>query len=243
MHDLFAMFKPPTSLDLTGAISLPASVDGIMRSTLQDGTGQFGQVARPANLSAKLDCRGGIADERHLAPYFLNLVAQRRPAVVFAEQVTDSIKHGWLDGIYEGLEGNQYAIGSKIIPGVCVGSPQRRYRIFIVGDRGGEGLEGHTRNGDNQHQQGRKYAKPAGSITPSGFWAGAEWVKCKDGRFRLDESRLPLLVNGLSDRVVIRLPAGQEHAFSYEAALTGFGNAIIPQVAAEFIGAFMDTRG
>jgi len=41
--------------------------------------------------------RTGDADERHLWPAWFHLIEERRPAVVFGEQVDAAVKHGWLD--------------------------------------------------------------------------------------------------------------------------------------------------
>lgn len=57
-----------------------------------------------------------------------------------------------------------------------------------------------------------------------GFWSGADWLGCRDGKFRPVESGTFPLANGIPARV---------------GRLRGYGNAIVPQVAAEFIKAFM----
>lgn len=57
-----------------------------------------------------------------------------------------------------------------------------------------------------------------------GFWSGADWIGCRDGRFRPVEPGAFPLANGIPARV---------------GRLRGYGNAIVPQVAAEFIKAFM----
>jgi len=51
------------------------------------------------------------------------------------------------------------------------------------------------------------------------------WIDCPDGKQRLVKSSIPLLAYGVSNRV---------------GRLRGYGNAIVPQVAAEFIKAFME---
>ncbi|EEI0500668.1 DNA cytosine methyltransferase [Salmonella enterica subsp. enterica] len=58
-------------------------------------------------------------------------------------------------------------------------------------------------------------------------WSGADWLGCRDGRFRPVESGTFPLANGIPARV---------------GRLRGYGNAIVPQVAAEFIKAFMECR-
>lgn len=58
----------------------------------------------------------------------------------------------------------------------------------------------------------------------NGFWSDADWLGCRDGKFRPVESGTFPLANGIPARV---------------GRLRGYGNAIVPQVAAEFIRAFM----
>ena len=55
-------------------------------------------------------------------------------------------------------------------------------------------------------------------------WA-ADWIACRDGKARPVEPRTFPLAHGIPARV---------------GRLRGYGNAIVPQVAAEFIGAFLD---
>lgn len=102
-------------------------------------------------------------------------------------------------------------------------------RVDARGDRGnalGARLEGHRGHGDD----GAGRAQPARPVaSPDGrngtFWTHTEWLHCHDGKARRSQPGTPLLVDGLPGRV---------------AAWRGFGNAIVPQVAAQVIGAFMD---
>jgi DNA (cytosine-5)-methyltransferase 1 len=57
-----------------------------------------------------------------------------------------------------------------------------------------------------------------------GFWSDADWLGCRDGKFRPVEPGTFPLANGIPARV---------------GRLRGYGNAIVPQVATEFIKAFM----
>lgn len=56
----------------------------------------------------------------------------------------------------------------------------------------------------------------------NGFWGNADWLGCRDGKWRPVEPGASPLANGLPGRVV---------------RLRGYGNAIVPQVAAAFIQA------
>lgn len=60
----------------------------------------------------------------------------------------------------------------------------------------------------------------------SGHWS-AEWIACQDGKARPVEPGTFPLAHGIPARV---------------GRLRGYGNAIVPQVAAEFIGAFLDSQ-
>lgn len=95
-------------------------------------------------------------------------------------------------------------------------------------ERDGERLQ---RPGEgNQAQGSRTTAKPTGrgdtyaTNSHHGFWSDAYWLGCRDGKFRPVEPGTFPLANGIPARV---------------GRLRGYGNAIVPQVAAEFIKAFM----
>jgi DNA (cytosine-5)-methyltransferase 1 len=76
-----------------------------------------------------------------------------------------------------------------------------------------------------------------------------QWLLCGDNKFRPVEPRIPLLAHGVSGRLAIRRTRfedgneiQEEHWYSRVGALKGFGNAIVPDVAAEFIKAYMECR-
>lgn len=68
-----------------------------------------------------------------------------------------------------------------------------------------------------------------------GFWDASHWHPCRDGKYRRVpvESGLFPLVDGLSYRVARRRTVRP-------ALLRGAGNAIVPEVAAEFVKAFLE---
>lgn len=92
----------------------------------------------------------GFADERHLWPIWFNLIRQRRPAVVFGEQVASS--KVWLDGVYADLETKGYAVGSAVLPACAVDAPHKRDRLWFVADARGERWNGRKISaGGGQH--------------------------------------------------------------------------------------------
>jgi DNA (cytosine-5)-methyltransferase 1 len=96
-----------------------------------------------------------------------------------------------------------------------------------------------------------------------GGWASADWLRCRDGLWRpVEAGSCPLadglpagvgplraglarvgLPTGLVRRALRELGAYLARARAYRACgLRGYGNAIVPQVAAEFLRAYLDCR-
>jgi len=82
-------------------------------------------------------------------------------------------------------------------------------------------------NNDAAGWQGPHIPAP-GLRDGAGFWSDAEWRRGADGKERRVKSGVRLLVDRVPNRV---------------GRLRGFGNAIVPQVAATFIGSIMDVVG
>lgn len=73
-----------------------------------------------------------------------------------------------------------------------------------------------------------------------GAWSDAEWIPCRDGKSRPAQPGSFPLAHGVPTRV------GRDGTVETRARvgeLKGYGNAIVPQVAAEWIGAVMDVIG
>lgn len=111
-----------------------------------------------------------------------------------------------------------------------------------LGDARGEGLEGHRGNGNGGSEPGRVGSQPVGSTAEAGNtgsdWYDTYWHPCRDGKHRrvpVEPEFFPLadagiyVVPGMARRRTVRPPL-----------LRGSGNAIVPQVAAEFIAAYLE---
>lgn len=170
----------------------------------------------------------------------------------------------WLDGVAHDLENEGYAVGSAIIPACSVGAPHRRDRLWFVGNAKGRGRGYERQNkralgaeinplantsgvGDRGCMPDNRVSAPKhvaysseprlerygghepehgakGRQKPDGHFGEADlqWVNCPDGKARPVKSGLCLLADGIPAKL-------------RKAALHGYGNAIVPQVAAEFI--------
>jgi len=197
----------------------------------------------------------GAKDDRHLWPAFFDLIRQSRPKHVFGEQVASAIGHGWLDGISADLEAENYACGAVVLGAHSVCAPHIRQRLYWVADCQRTRLERHAWHGDGINEQGRHETHQAGPIATgceSGgmangnggrcqqpneaerkisiadtcrAWDRFDIVQCRDGKARRFEPESFPLAHGIPGRVGL---------------LRGYGNAIVPQVAAAFINAYCD---
>lgn len=192
----------------------------------------------------------GEKDERHLWPVFFDLIRIARPAVIMGEQVAAAVGKGWLDGVSADLESIGYTCEAAVVPACAVDAPHRRDRLWFVADASRAlphwgGREGDRRtesaNCDSNHPMGNT-DKPQreGSGLSSGvyaehdnayggsirsFWNEYQWAIGADGKARRVKSGIRLLAHGVPGRV---------------GRLRAYGNAIVPQVAAEVIKAFME---
>ncbi len=117
-----------------------------------------------------------------------------------------------------------------------------------VGDSQQSGLEGFGGAGSGINQPGREQAGAVGSTQPASdvsHWSDYTLIPCADGKARRIESGLAPLVNGLPRGVVHSCdPREPRHAENTAEArvmrLRGYGNAIVPQLAALFVMSFTD---
>ena len=206
----------------------------------------------------------GTADARHLWPEMHRLVAALQPPVVVGEQVASRAGLNWLDGVCSDLEAAGYATGAVDLCAASVGAPHIRQRLWWVAHSLSTGLEGHSGNGDNGNQprwlntvtprptteggvvgrmgdadnvgssgrgdtgggQGLGLKGPQSTRAGAdGFWSNADHIPCRDGKTRPVESFTFPLAHGVSNRV---------------GRLRAYGNAIVPQVAAEILTALLD---
>lgn len=245
----------------------------------------------------------GVNDERHIWPEMFRLVRERKPVVVFGEQVEGAVGHGWLDGVFTDLEGENYSCGAAVLGSHSVGAPHIRQRLYWMADSSSKGrcwggslgiggcpefrgsssvsrVEHASRDGRYERRSesngrgvaGRcsdyRVADPSSGDAFSkglqrggidrfqsknrrnrgiaGFsefptnWNDCEFVPCEDGKSRRVESGLSCLVDG----VPFRLADGRARKGTTRVQiLKGLGNAIVPQVAAQFVMAFLDSQG
>lgn len=146
----------------------------------------------------------------------------------------------------EGLSGNDGAAGRKgttgpaAAPGVHDGlanTDDEQHSIAISGC-------GHEHVSTRREQDPAASAGLRGDYRPlevNGFWRDADWLLCRDGKWRPVEPGTFPLVDGAAARMGRVEPGVARVASSNRVGrLKGYGNAINAQAAAAFIRAYME---
>lgn len=200
---------------------------------------------QPFSQSGK---RRGFNDPRHLWPTWFYLVSQCRPHVIFGEQVASKDGLTVIDLCAAGFGAPH--IRQRLF-WVADADSQRMETPVECGERGriefanGCSLIGLAHTDNEQlpltlpargHEDiSRQWNKNSEALAGSGsdsnaspvnsFWRNADWLFCRDGKWRPVKPGIKPLVNGAPGRV------GQ---------LRAYGNAIVAPVAETFIRAYME---
>lgn len=171
---------------------------------------------QPFSIASVAGHAQGMSDSRHLWPATFALIRERHPPVVFGEQVPNAVGKGWLDAVFNDLEEEDYACGALFLSAKAVGADHLRERLYWCAHTGRKGWEGH------QPLECVSVPTPASFTEPSNPFTNA---------------RLPLGgdYSGL-------LPCDGLSVVVERSALRGYGNSIVPQVAAAFIQSFLEAE-
>lgn len=197
----------------------------------------------------------GEADERHLWPAFCRLIAECRPAIVFGEQVASADGRLWLAGVRADLEELGYAVGAADLCAAGVGAPHIRQRLYWVADaqgvqHDGRGSEGRGRFEPANGRHALGLADAAGIVGSGGEHIAERGPEGRTADRRTDspgpwsEYTLAHFATGEARRIPVE-PAFQPLAARVPGGLgrlRAYGNALCVPLAAEFIGAFMETK-
>lgn len=139
----------------------------------------------------------------------------------------------------DGAAGRERATGPAAAPGVLDGlasTDNEQHSIAVSGC-------GHEHASTGREQDPAASAGLRGDYRPlevNGFWRDADWLLCRDGKWRPVEPGTFPLVDGAAARLGRVEPGVARVASSNRVGrLKGYGNAINAQAAAAFIRAYM----
>jgi DNA (cytosine-5)-methyltransferase 1 len=192
----------------------------------------------------------GFTDPRHLWPIWRELIAKRRPATVFGEQV--AAWAAWIALVRGDLEAMDYAMGCLPIEAASAGGHQLRDRYFFVARSNdakwrAEESSGHVATGAaagrNEGDCDVTERRHSGLVRAPGFGWGEGWTE-----HELRSRGMSAAVASISGSQVIECPDGKWRPLPPPRVrwvgneiparvdkLRTFGNAIDPYLAAEFI--------
>lgn len=159
----------------------------------------------------------GPSDCRDLWPAFSRLIVQREPAIILGEQVASAIPWGWWDRAALDLEKAAYSVGAAVLRADAKKAAHERKRLYWLAIASSERRQGHQSLERISLPTRTPFAVNGNPL--AGAWSALEG----------DYSNL-LPCDGLS----VQLERD---------ALKGYGNAIVPQVAAAFIRASLEAIG
>lgn len=145
----------------------------------------------------------------------------------FIDGLADSNGAGPFPGAQPGIYHREEGAGARH------GEPERHRPVVGLGVANGKTVRGIAGIQSGTKEAGEHRAHPdnaggssdvVGRSSPlDGFWANADWLLCRDDKWRPVEPGTFPLAHGLSERVGL---------------LRGYGNAIVPQAAVEAIRTF-----
>jgi DNA (cytosine-5)-methyltransferase 1 len=106
----------------------------------------------------------GFEDDRHIWPYILRIVAQKRPTWCVFENVYGHVALG-LDQVLLDLEAEGYSTRTFIVPAAGVNAPHRRDRLWIIAHSNSDSQSDVTEHGKQRQGelgQDKELAHPDG---------------------------------------------------------------------------------
>lgn len=212
------MSSQTTSEATPSAISSPASADGATRSDWPDGamTDLFGRVVAPVNPIAPRGRTQGRLTHGTFGRRGFASSASARLASSLASRLIVRLGTAGSTLFQQTWKRKITPSGRVFWAHHSVQAPHIRARIFYVAHRGSAGLAVGNESSPVRRTRQTPAWREFERVHAASAWSA--WQA---------ESDVPVFADGVSDLV---------------GAVTAYGNAIVPQVAAEFIGAYLDAE-
>ena len=158
------------------------------------------------------------SDERHLWPYWARLIRECRPSTIFGEQVDEAIAAGWIDDVFHEMEEEAYACAATVL----------HIGPLHVSDR--------SRNATDSTGWPTPSARDYRDLSNNGkaYAASRE-------RHQPSAVTISIQLRGYGNAGWIHMTVLPPDEFPRPVGIIrAFGNAIDPELAAEFIAAYME---
>ncbi len=106
-----------------------------------------GYPCQPFSQAGK---RKGEEDDRHLWPFMLEIIKQKRPKFIVAENVAGHITLG-LDNVLFDLESEGYSARAVVLPASSINAHHRRDRVWVIAQ---DTQEDSNSNSERSHRKG-----------------------------------------------------------------------------------------
>ncbi len=132
---------------------------------------------------------------------------ERRTSGADNAESNEEVGGAWVDLVFSDLEASGYACAAVAFPSSSVGAPHIRDRLYWVGDSISKRLEGLAGDGElhERKEPSRPTATTSFQLEPgkpgptNGFWAEADWLFCRDGKWRPVEASPQPLADGSAE--------------------------------------------
>jgi DNA (cytosine-5)-methyltransferase 1 len=159
-------------------------------------------------------------DDRHLWPEMRRIIDVWNPSIVFGEQVAGKLGIEWFDNVRYDLETRNYAVGMAVLPAFSANAFHKRERIFYVAYNNSHRLQKNWRHGELYVPI--KWRNENINITCPSIYD----ISVKQSEF---DSKWYYVPSGYDIcSVANAIP-------NYVGRVRGFGNAIVPTLAAKFV--------
>lgn len=142
-------------------------------------------------------------DDRHLWPYFRQLIKESNPQYVFGEQVASKLRREWLAGVQTDMEAMGFIFGAADIPACSVGAPHIRQRLWWMAHAEHAQRWQETAGGNDDYREDTGREKEAGGSISCG--AVDNGLADTQGKRRHGTAELPEQNQGSESEACCRL--------------------------------------